>query len=212
MVNWTDQGGVVSLKGFRWAPDSYGAWAPQCIERNGKFYMYCPVHLNGIGVLVSTSPYGPFTDPLGKPLIANKWEDINPTVFIDNNGQAYMYWGNPNLYYVRLNDDMVSYSGDIMIEPTIPKNYQEGPWVYKRNGRYYLAYAPTCNPENIVYTMSDSHSRPWIYKGIIMDTNSISAGNNPVIIDYKDNSYVFGFNYELLWVTQETAQIKNKIK
>lgn len=70
MVNWTDHGVVASLKDFKWVPYDNGAWAPQCIERNGKFYMYCPMPGGiGIGVLVADSPYGPFIDPIGKPLV-----------------------------------------------------------------------------------------------------------------------------------------------
>ena len=78
------------------------------IERNGKSYMYCPIHGNGIGVLVADSPYGPFKDPLNKSLVWQKehWDDIDPTVFIDDDGQAYMDWGNPNVYYVKLNEDI----------------------------------------------------------------------------------------------------------
>ena len=53
MVNWTDHGAVASLKSFKWAVRDNGAWAEQVIERNGKFYMYCPLHGNGIGVLVA---------------------------------------------------------------------------------------------------------------------------------------------------------------
>lgn len=115
MVNWTDHGAVASLKSFDWVKRDNGAWAEQVIERNGKFYMYCPIHGNGIGVLVSDSPYGPFKDPLNKPLVWQKehWYDIDPTVFIDDDGQAYMYWGNPNVYYVKLNEDMISYSGKL---------------------------------------------------------------------------------------------------
>ena len=86
MVNWTDHGAVASLKSFDWVKRDNGAWAEQVIERNGKFYMYCPIHGNGIGVLVSDSPYGPFKDPLNKPLVWQKehWDDIDPTVFIDD--------------------------------------------------------------------------------------------------------------------------------
>jgi arabinoxylan arabinofuranohydrolase len=196
MVNWTDRGAVASLKNFSWAPGE-GAWATQVIERNGKFYMYCPIHLKGIGVLVSDSPYGPFKDPLGKPFIHQGIDDIDPTVFIDDDGQAYLYWGNPDCWYVKLDTDMISYSGDIVKISSKPANYQEGPWFYKRNNHYYLAYASTCCPEGIGYAMSDSPTGPWVYMGMIMDGNPISSGNHPGIIDYKGNSYVFGFNYTL---------------
>ena len=198
MVNWTDHGEIASLKSFKWVNTDNGAWAPQCIRRNNKFYMYCPVPNGmGIGVLVSDSPYGPFKDPIGKPLIKNSNHDIDPTVLIDDDGQAYLYWGNPYLYYVKLNEDMISYSGEIVNEPSTPANYQEGPWVWKRNGHYYLSYASTCCPEGIGYAMSNSPTGPWEYKGMIMEGDQRSSGNHPGIIDYKGNSYVFGFNYSI---------------
>ena len=86
MVNWTDRGPVASLDDFKWYPGDNGAWAIQVVERNGKFYMYCPIHGHGIGVLVADSPYGPFKDPIGKPLVWQRehWDDIDPTVFIDD--------------------------------------------------------------------------------------------------------------------------------
>lgn len=206
MVNWTDHGVVASLKSFDWVKRDNGAWAEQVVERNGKFYMYCPIHGNGIGVLVSDSPYGPFKDPLGKPLVWQKehWDDIDPTVFIDEDGQAYMYWGNPNCYYMKLNEDMISYSGDIVKLKETPEYYQEGPWFYKRNGHYYLAFASTCCPEGIGYAMSDSPTGPWKTKGYIMRPTERTRGNHPGIMDYKGKSYVFGLNYDLLKLETNT--------
>ncbi len=200
MVNWTDHGTVASLKSFKWVTRDNGAWALECIERNGKFYMYCPIHGQGIGVLVSDSPYGPFKDPINKPLVWQKehWDDIDPTVLIDDDGQAYMYWGNPNLYYVKLNEDMISYSGEIVKIAETPEHYQEGPWVYKRNGNYYMAFASTCCPEGIGYAMSDSPTGPWTTKGYVMRPTQRTRGNHPGIIDYKGSSYVFGLNYYLM--------------
>ncbi|SFD93041.1 glycoside hydrolase family 43 protein [Flavobacterium phragmitis] len=200
MVNWTDRGAVASLKDFSWARQDNGAWAIQTIERNGKFYLYAPMHGNGIGVLVSDSPYGPFKDPLGKRLIEtdHKWNDIDPSPFIDDDGQAYLYWGNPDVYYVKLNEDMISYSGDVIKEPTKPKNYQEGPWIYKRKGKYYLSYASTCCPEGIGYAMSNSPTGPWEYKGMVIEASDKTRGNHPGIIDYKGKSYVFGHSYDVL--------------
>ncbi|WP_370567565.1 glycoside hydrolase family 43 protein [Dysgonomonas sp. Marseille-P4677] len=213
MVNWTERGVIANLYDFKWADAAIsgwgefenGAWASQCIERNGKFYMYCPVQGRGIGVLVADNPLGPFKDPIGKPLISNQYDSIDPTVLIDDDGQAYLYWGNPNLWYVKLNEDMISYSGEITKDSSIakvdgqkdPYHYQEGPWVYKRNGHYYLAYASTCCPEGIAYSMSDSPIGPWQFKGYIMKPDRRSSGNHPGIIDYKGKSYLFGFNYRL---------------
>lgn len=208
MVNWQDHGAVASLKDFKWYDGDNGVWAEQVIERNGKFYMYCPIHGHGIGVLVADSPYGPFHDPIGKPLVWQKehWYDIDPSVWIDDDGQAYMYWGNPHTYYVKLNEDMISTSGEIHQLPHIT-DYQEGPWIYKRDSKYYLAFASTCCPEGIGYAMSDKITGPWQYKGHIMNHTYKTRGNHPGIIDYKGHSYVFGLNYDLLrLITDEHSE------
>lgn len=215
MVNWTDRGAVLSTGTFAWATKN-SAWASQCIFRNGKFYFYCTAaqRINGtmsIGVAVSDSPTGPFVDAIGKPLISNSREDIDPTVFIDDDGQAYMYWGNPNLYYVKLNEDMISYSGEVVKSSVKPRNYQEGPWFYKRNGHYYMAYASTCCPEGIGYAMSDSPTGPWPFKGQIMDPHRLSDGNHPGIIDYKGKTYIFGFNYELNWEISDVKRERRSV-
>jgi hypothetical protein len=202
MVNWTDHGAVASLKTFPWAVQTNGAWAPQVIERGGKFYLYAPISMAGspnnvIAVAVADRPEGPFKDALGHPLVGPAQGFFDPTVAIDDGGQAYLYWGNPNLWYVKLNKDMISYSGEpTKIEPGI-SDYQEGPWFYERQGKYYMAFASSCCSEGIGYAMSDRPTGPWAYKGPIMDHHPASTGNHPGIIDYKGGSYVFGFNYEL---------------
>jgi len=199
MVNWTEHGAVASLKDFSWRSRDNGAWAIQTIERNGKYYLYAPLHGHGIGVLVGDSPYGPFKDPLGEPLVWQKehWNDIDPTVYIDADGQAYMYWGNPHTYWAKLGDDMISLQGGITQLPHI-EHYQEGPWFYERNGHYYLAFASTCCPEALGYAMSDSPTGPWESKGYIMRPTPRDRGNHPGICDYKGHSYVFGQNYDLM--------------
>ena len=199
MVNWTEHGAVASLKDFPWRSRDNGAWAIQTVERNGKYYLYAPLHGHGIGVLVSDSPYGPFRDPLGEPLVWQRehWNDIDPSVFTDSDGQAYMYWGNPHCYYARLNDDMISLKDSIVQLPHIP-NYQEGPWFYKRKGHYYLAFASTCCPEALGYAMSDSPTGPWEWKNYIMTPTQRDRGNHPGICDYKGHSYVFGQDYDLM--------------
>lgn len=213
MVNWTDHGVVASLKNFTWTDKTSGAWAPQCIERNGKFYLYVPIHGEGISVLVSDSPTGPFIDPLGKRLIDSEhiWQDIDPTVAIDSNGQAWLYWGNPNLWYVKLNEDMISYDrsvgkdGIVSIEMTADAfgfkegrdgkpgtTYTEGPWFYKRNNRYYMIYAAEGIPEYISYSMAHSPEGPWTYKGQIMKrADHLAFTNHAGVIDFKDKSYIF---------------------
>ena len=154
MVNWTDHGSLLSLSSFTWADDR--AWAAQTIERNGKFYWYICAHskLSGgmaIGVAVGDSPTGPFRDAIGKPLFDNgSWDNIDPTVFIDDDGQAWLFWGNPTINYVRLNSDMVSLAGEVkQVKQTVEgfgspsmrerqkdvkyaDSYTEGPWIMKR--------------------------------------------------------------------------------
>ncbi|MGJ3629675.1 family 43 glycosylhydrolase [Sphingomonas sp. MMS24-JH45] len=115
-------------------------------------YLYAPVRVAGkpdtaIEVAVADTPAGPFRDVLGKPLIAPRDHAIDPTVAIDDDGQAYMYWGNPDIWYVKLNRDMMSYSGDVVKVDTKPADYQEGPSFYRRGKHYYMAYASTCCPE-----------------------------------------------------------------
>ena len=198
MVNWQDHGAVASLKDFPWYKGDNGAWAECVVERNGKWYMYCPIHGNGIGVLVADSPFGPFKDPIGKPLVwrTEHWSDIDPSVWIDNDGRAYMYWGNPHTYCVELNEDMISTKGDIMTMDKI-EDYQEGPWMWKRGDWYYLAFASTCCPEGIGYAMSKSPTGPWEHKGHIMDHTPRTRGNHPGIIEFKGKWYCFGLTYDL---------------
>ncbi len=214
MVNWTDHGGLMSLDTFSWADDR--AWAAQTIKRNGKYYWYICAHskiTNGmaIGVAVADSPTGPFKDALGKPLFDNgSWDNIDPTVMIDDDGQAYIYWGNPQIYFARLNNDMVSIDGEVkkleMTEegfgaPTMRERvkgkkykdcYTEGPWITKRNGKYWLLYAAGGVPEHIAYSVSDKPEGPWKYVGPIMpleDTKSFT--NHCGVEDFKGHSYFF---------------------
>ena len=200
MVNWTDHGPVASLRDFQWRSRDNGAWAIQTVERDGKYYLYAPLHGHGIGVLVADSPYGPFRDPIGKPLVWQRehWDDIDPTVFIDRDGQAWMYWGNPNTYYVKLGRDMISTVGDIVKLDYHIDHYQEGPWLYERAGHWYLAYASTCCPEGLGYAMADSPIGPWTLKGYIMAPTPRDRGNHPGIMDFKGRTYVFGQDYDLL--------------
>ena len=200
MVNWTEHGAVASLKDFAWRSRENGAWAIQTVERDGKYYLYAPLHGHGIGVLEADTPYGPFHDPLGQPLVWNTshWYDIDPTVFVDDDGQAYMYWGNPYTYYARLNDDMTSLKDSVTQLPYHIEHYQEGPWFYKRQGHYYLGYATTCCPEAIGYAMSTSPTGPWQPMGYIMRPTSRDRGNHPGIIDYQGHSYLFGQDYDLM--------------
>lgn len=206
MVHWTDRGACLSVKDFSWVKDN--AYAGQCVYRDGKFYWYVPMEhkkdsiSNGgfaIGVAVSDSPIGPFKDAMGKALIINEmttdkkhsWDDIDPTIFIDDDGQAYLYWGNLSCRYVKLKSNMVELDGPIHY--LAPKNYVEGPWLYKRKNLYYLVY-PALFPEYLDYCTSNSPTGPWDYRGRIADTAYNSTTIHPAIIDYHGKSYLFYHN------------------
>lgn len=208
MVNWTDHGSPMSLSTFAWADAN--AWAGQVIARNGKFYWYVPVRQrsNGqmvIGVGVADSPTGPFRDAIGRPLVGNN--EIDPSVFIDDDGQAYLYWGNPGLWYVKLNTDMISYSGSATRitlttagfgtrtgNASRPTLYEEGPWVFKRNGLYYNVFAAECCSEFIAYSTAPGPTGPWTYRGTIMPRQGSSFTNHAGVIDFNGGSYFFYHN------------------
>ena len=207
MQNWTDHGMILSWDSFSWGKED-SAWAAQCIERNGKFYYYVTLENNtgggrAIGVAVADSPTGPFKDALGKPLIEPNWEYIDPTVFIDDDGQAYLMFGNPTCYYVKLNEDMISYSGSVQKFDMNPQSfgpsddkassYGEGPWLYKRGDLYYMLYAAfygSDGGESLGYSTAPSPTGPWTYQGQVMKTHNCYT-NHPGVIDYKGKSYLF---------------------
>jgi hypothetical protein len=213
MVNWTDHGSVASWSTFSWA--STAAWAPQAIPRNGKFYIYVPLSNKSgatvIGVGVATSPTGPYEDAIGKPLVTAGCSggsgDIDPTVFIDDDGQAYLYFGRSVPGYVKLNSDMISYTGNIQC-PTVnsqafgpapsggefPSQYEEGPWITKHGNTYLLAYAANGIPEDIAYSKATSPGGPFTYVGTIMKASGASFTNHTGIIDFNGHSYFFYHN------------------
>lgn len=202
MVHWVEHPSPLNTKAFAWAKDD--AWASQVIRRNGKFYWYVAIshgtiHGKSIGVAVSDSPTGPFYDALGKALITNdlttdvkiSWDDIDPTVIIDDDDQAYLFWGNTQCYYAKLKENMIELDGPIM-KVDLPE-YTEAPWIDKRNGWYYLSYASQF-PEKIVYAMSRSIKGPWVYKGILNEIAGNSNTNHQAIIDFKGKSYFIYHN------------------
>nr|WP_281238233.1 glycoside hydrolase family 43 protein [Flavobacterium praedii] len=202
MVHWQEHHVPLKVTDFAWAKSD--AWAAQVIERNGKFYWYVTVEhgtINGkaIGVAVSDSPTGPFKDALGKALVTNDmttqtkidWDDIDPTVFIDNDGQAYLFWGNSVCHYAKLKANMIELDGPIQTI-TLP-NYTEAPWIHKHNNWYYLSYAYQF-PEKIAYAMSKSINGPWEYKGILNELAGNSNTNHQAIIDFKGKSYFIYHN------------------
>lgn len=198
LATWTDHGEVLRIQDFSWAVAD--AWASHVVQRNGRFYWY--VSANGrdtstwmdIGVAVATSPTGPFRDAIGGPLVTDRTPNasalnIDPAVFVDDDGQAYMYWGSffaPRA--VRLNADMISLNGAVMT-PQGLTGFWEAPWLHKRNGVYYLSYAAGGNPATIEYATSSSPLGPWTHRGRVLQRTS-SPTNHHSIFEYRGQWYV----------------------
>ena len=202
MVNWQEHPVPLKVADFTWAKGD--AWAAQVIERNGKFYWYVTVShgtINGkaIGVAVSDSPTGPFKDALGKAIITNymttqtkiDWDDIDPTVMIDDDGQAYLFWGNTVCHYAKLKENLIELDGPIQTI-SLP-NFTEAPWIHKHKDWYYLSYAYQF-PEKIAYAMSKSINGPWEYKGILNEIAGNSNTNHQSIIEFKGVPYFIYHN------------------
>jgi len=197
MIHWEEHPAPLKVSDFAWAKAD--AWAGQVIERNGKFYWYVAIsHATipgkSIGVAVSDSPTGPFKDALGKAIITNEmttetkidWDDIDPSVIIDDDGQAYLFWGNTICHYAKLKQNMIELDGPIQTI-SLPK-FTEAPWIHKHKDWYYLSYASEF-PEKIVYAMSKSVNGPWEYKGILNELAGNSNTNHQAIIDFKGVPY-----------------------
>ena len=218
MVNWTEYPSPMGIKTVSWANGS--AWAAQCCEKNGRYYWYFCANKTGgsmaIGVATSNSPSAKFRS-MTSPLSNQFWGEIDPTVLIDDDGKAYLYWGNPDLYCAELASNMIRiqngpYKVDLTRESfggykekykengeektrIVGKDcYEEGPWIMKRDGMYYLVYAAGGVPEHISYSTSASPLGPWTYRGIIMPTQGGSFTNHPGVVEYKGHWYFFYHN------------------
>lgn len=202
MIHWKSHPVPLKAIDFAWAKGD--AWAAQVIERNGKFYWYVTVEHatipgKAIGVAVSDSPLGPFKDALGKALITNDmttqtsitWDDIDPTVYIDDKGQGYLYWGNTVCKYAKLKSNMTELDGEIKVID-LP-HFTEAPWIHKHKGWYYLSYAYEF-PEKIAYAMSKSPEGPWEFKGILNELAGNSNTNHQSIIEFKGQWYFIYHN------------------
>ena len=184
-----------------------GDWAAQVVRRNGKYYYYVTVESTrggrAINVAVADKPQGPFKDARnGQHLAGPNWDYIDPTVWIDDDGQAWLYWGNPKLYYAKLKENMTEFDGQIQVTDMSRgfsaggnSVYTEGPWIHKRDKKYYMIYASHGVPEKISYSTSDSPTGPWKWGGIIMDQgNNTAFTNHSGLIDFKGRSFFFYHN------------------
>lgn len=204
MVNWTDMNTLILEAGdFNGSAKKNGDWASQCIRRNDKYYYYVTVESTrggrAVNVAVSDKKEGPFKDALnGKHLAGPNWDYIDPTVFVDDDGQAWLYWGNPKLYYCPLKENMIECASEIKVSDMSGFNgkYTEGPWIHKRGNKYYMIYAAGGIPESIDYSWSDSPTGPWTYKGVIMPSNEPGAAFtvHSGIVEFKGRSFFFYHN------------------
>jgi hypothetical protein len=196
MKNYREYPVPLSGSDFSWS--SKQAYAAHIVERNGKFYCYVSTNTTGIGVAVADRPEGPYKDALGKALLTNSncpgtthsWACIDPAVFIDDDSQPYIFWGNGGCFYAKLKENMIEIDGAVKrieFENLYP-SYTEAPWVHKYNGKYYLSYA-TGFPEKISYAMSDNIDGPWEYKGILNEIAGNSNTNHQSIVEYKGKWY-----------------------
>lgn len=206
MKTWKPEGSPLAPANFAWAKGD--AWASQVIERNGKFYWYATVEHDrsrpgkAIGVAVSDSPTGPFVDARGSALVTNDmtkatkigWDDIDPTVWIDDDGQAWLFWGNQKCHYAKLKASMIELDGEIQVVPDAElPNYTEAPWIHKRGNLYYLSYA-TGFPEKIAYATATKPTGPWTPRGLLCEGAFNSDTTHQGIITFKGIDYFFYHN------------------
>ena len=200
MKHWTEHPTPLRVSDFAW--DRTGAaYAAHVVKKNGKYYYYISTNGSGIGVAVADRPEGPFRDAIGKPLLTtadcsgatHSWVCIDPAVFIDDDGQAYIFWGNRYCYYAKLKDNMVEIDGEIHRVDFPGFAFTEAPWVHKYKGKYYLTYA-TGWPEKIAYAMADHIGGPYEYKGILSEIAGNSNTTHPSIVEFKGKWYFFTHN------------------
>lgn len=151
MIDWEEEGILLDLADVPWS-EGKRAWAPAIGRKNGVYYYYYSGNGN-IGVAFSDSPVGPFKDK-GSPLVAKgkfHGQMIDPDVFIDDDGQAYLYWGNTRMYAAKLSEDMLELEGEVM--DITPQHFCEASCIIKRKGIYYFTWSDhdTRSPEYNVH-------------------------------------------------------------
>jgi hypothetical protein len=206
LTDWTDHGMIVSQTTASWVnPTSYSMWAPDCVYRNGKYYFYFPTTakdtVNGrgftIGVALADKPSGPFI-PQPEPIKGVR--GIDPNVFIDKNGQAYMYWAQGNIYAAKLKENMLELASEPVILGDLPdKGLKEGPYLFERNGIYYLTYPHVDKKtERLEYATSKNPLGPFKFAGVIMDESASGCWtNHQSILEFNKQWYLFYHDNQL---------------
>ena len=202
LMKWTNTSNVFTSKG-NGDQVNYSdgfLYAPDCQYKNGKYYLYyCMSDKRAAeGVATSTSPTGPFKN--GVKMKNAGVEEIDPAVFIDDDGQAYYIWGQFSAKIAKLKPDMQSIDSTSIVKNLLTEkehHFHEGSFMTKRNGIYYMVYAdmsranrPTC----LGYATSKSPLGPFTYRGVIIDNDNCDPANwnnHGSIVEYKGQWYVF---------------------
>lgn len=198
---------------FDWATPGR-AYAGQVVEgTDGRFYWYVPVHEAastaddkfGIGVAVSDTPLGPWTDHADRPIVSqtildNDAHNIDPTVLVDD-GRVWMHWGSfGRLQAIELAADMKTLVGSPTQITSGVTGFFEAPWLFERDDTYYLAYAANnagpasgCTEATyhacIAYSTSPSPLGPWTHRGRILAPVS-STTSHPAIAEFQGQWYM----------------------
>lgn len=197
LASWSDHGVILRQEDVPWGkPDAYAMWAPDCVQKDGKYYFYFPDAPAagwgfGIGVAVADNPEGPFT-PQQKPI--EGVVGIDPCVMIDDDGKAYIYWSGMGLRGCRMADNMLELEGEqVRLDEPLPEGFKEGPFAFKHKGKYYLTYPwVRKDTEALAYAMSDNPLGPFEYKGIIMKESPTGCWtNHHSLVEYKGEWYLF---------------------
>lgn len=202
LTDWKDHGVIVSQTGVEWAdPAAYSMWAPDAVFKDGKYYFYFPAIAKSggfrIGVATADKPYGPFK-PLATPIEGVK--GIDPAVLIDKDGSAYLYYSLDKIFVARLKPNMLEIEGEPRVFDNLPKKgLQEGPFVFERNGIYYLTYPHVANKtERLEYATSRSPMGPFESAGVILDEAASGCWTvHHSILDYQGQWYLFYHDKDL---------------
>jgi beta-xylosidase len=200
LKTWTDAGVPLDVGVFKWARPDAKAWAPEAAFRNGRYYFYAPVGGDKIGVAVSDRPDGGFRDARFDALVdkardANAGDEpIDPAVFVDRDGQAWLYFGTRVPKVVKLKADMVSLDGPILDVQILGlkeqgKTYGEAPFLHERGGIFYFTFS-TGWPGQILYATGSSPQGPFTLRGVLIDYLKIST-NHQAILEHEGRSWVF---------------------
>ncbi|MGY6647692.1 family 43 glycosylhydrolase [Wenyingzhuangia sp. IMCC45574] len=203
LVNWVDHGRILSVDDVAWA--STMAWATDAAYWKGKYYLvYCmkerATGTTRTGLAVSDLPQGPFKDA-GYIVGVDFGQD--PSLFVDDNGKAYLYWGaGSKCYGAQLNDDLHSIKKNTLVNLTKQLfEVFEGPWVHRYKGKYYLSYPGLPNkkwPENMYYATADKPLGPYTFQKIyIPEFKGKSPTNHGSIIQWKDKWIAFHHSSDL---------------